>query len=146
MDEEALSYFRSELAKCPHDSRWWLHCVLLEEMNGVCTLIGTTGYKGPPSEDGHVEIGYGIIESRQRQGYATLAVSEIVRRAFVDDRVTVVAAETLVDLAPSRALLRKCGFQQQMLPDASPIIRYEIKRDEHSCAASPFPPSAPADS
>lgn len=73
-------------------------------------LCGTAGYKGPPGDDGSVEIGYSVIPEAQRRGFASGAVALLVVRAFRDPRVMAVQAETLPDGIASQAVLRRCGF------------------------------------
>src|SRR5438270_659030 len=43
-------------------------------------LVGQGGYAGVPA-GGSVEVGYSIVESCQRRGYATEAVSALIERA-----------------------------------------------------------------
>lgn len=72
LDDAALTYTLDRLSEGPDQAGWWLHFVILEgEARPV--LIGSAGYKGPPGPDGTVEIGYGIVADRRRQGYATEA-------------------------------------------------------------------------
>jgi ribosomal-protein-alanine N-acetyltransferase len=80
-------------------------------ITGDGRLVGTCGYKGPPDANGEVEIGYAVIESEQRKGYASGAVNLLVDRAFRDPRVTAVTAETIGPLVGSQAVLARCGFR-----------------------------------
>lgn len=73
------------------------------------TTIGSLCFKGD-SQFGEVEIGYGIDEAYQNQGYATEAVKEAVRWAFSDSSVYFVMAETEADNAASQRVLHKLGF------------------------------------
>jgi RimJ/RimL family protein N-acetyltransferase len=75
------------------------------------TLIGTVSYKGPPS-DGRIDIGYSVVASHQRKGYATEAARTLVHRAMADSAVDRVVAETYPELTPSVRVLEKCGFEQ----------------------------------
>ena len=77
---------------------------------GAGELVGTAGFKGPPDADGKVEIGYSIIAPRRRRGFASAAVGLLVARAFTDNRVSQVLAETLPPLIASQAVLLRCGF------------------------------------
>ena len=89
---------------------WLLWYFVVEPEDDVRRVIGVGGYKGPPSGEGTVEVGYAVVEDAQRNGYATEATSALVRRAFEDDRVRAVLAETYPTLAPSIGVLEKCGF------------------------------------
>jgi RimJ/RimL family protein N-acetyltransferase len=73
-------------------------------------LVGIAGFKGAPNALGDVEIGYAIIEPRQRKGYASAAVELLVQFAFAAPRVTAVRAETLLDGIASQGVLRRAGF------------------------------------
>ena len=42
-------------------------------------IVGMIGFKSPPDSNGSVEIGYGIVPSRQGQGFATQAVDLLVK-------------------------------------------------------------------
>jgi [ribosomal protein S5]-alanine N-acetyltransferase len=94
-------------------------------------LAGIAGYKGPPDADGEVEIGYSVIESERRKGYAKGAVTLLVTRAFRDRRVAAVIAETIPALAGSQAVLDRCGFKlASRTADAElgEILRYRLER------------------
>jgi len=94
-------------------------------------LVGTLGYTGPPNEAGGVEIGYSVVDERHRRGYASAGVAILVRRAFADPRVVVVAAHTLVDGFASQGVLLKAGFVRAGDPvdtDEGPVLRFERKR------------------
>ena len=94
---------------------------------GAGELVGTAGFKGPPDPSGTVEIGYSIIPSRRRRGFAAAAVSLLVRHAFADPRVHVVAAETLPDGVASQAVLRANAFipaGSRIDPDDGEVLRF----------------------
>ena len=50
--------------------------------------VGAGGFKGPPSSEGSVEIGYSVLHEFQRQGFASEAAEGLLRRAYEDSRVT----------------------------------------------------------
>lgn len=75
-------------------------------------LVGLGGYKGPPSPDAVVEIGYAIAPAFQRQGLATDAVTQMVHRAFEEAAVRAVDAHTLGHANPSTRVLEKSGFRR----------------------------------
>ena len=91
-------------------------------------VIGSAGFKGPPSEDGVVEIAYGIVPGCEGRGYATEAAHALVAFALADDRVRLVRAHTLPTANPSTRVLTKCGFQQVgevIDPEDGPVWRWE---------------------
>ena len=71
--------------------------------------MGDLCFKGLP-ENGHPEIGYGLLPEYEHQGYATEAVRAACRWAFGQPGVTAVEAETDPDNAASQAVLHRVGF------------------------------------
>jgi len=96
------------------------------------TLIGTGGlYRSPSSEE--VVVGYSIVASHQRRGYATEATAGLVAHAFGLPGITRVLAETLPDLTPSIRVLEKLGFVQyekdvKAYSGEENVVRYELRR------------------
>jgi RimJ/RimL family protein N-acetyltransferase len=126
MDAPALEYTLARLSEGPEQSGWWLHFVVLRS-EVERTLVGSAGYKGPPSQ-GRVEIGYGIVSSHRRRGYATEAARALIARAFETPGVTCVLAETLPELTPSIGVLEKCGFRLVGEGSEPSVIRFELAR------------------
>ena len=85
----------------------WYAIWMIELKDG--THIGELCFKGL-SADGTAEIGYGISENYQNNGYATEAVSAVLEWAFSHPEVAAVEAETDPDNIASRRVLEKCGF------------------------------------
>ncbi len=83
-------------------------------------VVGSGGFRGAP-ENSRVEIGYGIAEGHRNQGYASDAVVQLVKIAFMDPSVHEVIAETSVSNGASRRVLRKANFvpegQRESLSD-----------------------------
>jgi [ribosomal protein S5]-alanine N-acetyltransferase len=132
LDRPALEYTLDRLGEGAQQAGWWLHFVVLARGASGRTLIGSAGYKGPPSPDGTVEVGYGIVRDHQRQGYASETVRGLLEHAFAAPAVHRVIAETLPELTPSIGVLRKCGFR--LIGDGSEpgVIRFELTRAEYS--------------
>ena len=105
----------------------WMHgFFIIERSSGV--VIGSAGFKGPPDGDGMVEIAYGIVPSRQGQGFATEAAGALLQFAAADPRVRLLRAHTLPDANASTRVLRKCGFIHiggVVDPDDGPVWRWE---------------------
>ena len=134
MDEAALRFVLRRLEEHTGDMGWWLNFVVLREDHGR-TLIGSAGYKGPPV-NGMVEVGYGIVADRRRQGYASEAVRGLLRNAFARSDVDRVIAETYPSLIGSIGVLEHCGFHG--IPGGSEpgVIRFEITRSEYPVISS----------
>ena len=91
-----------------HPDQWeWYAIWMIERKDG--THIGELCFKGLSAE-GIVEIGYGISEEYQNNGYATEAVKAILEWAFSHLEVNVVEAETDPENIASKRVLEKCGF------------------------------------
>jgi RimJ/RimL family protein N-acetyltransferase len=93
-----------------------------------CELVGICGFKGRPDESGSVEIGYSILSTYQRRGYATEAVACLVGWAFSHHNVKEVCAETFPHLIQSIQVLKKNGFQYTGAGSETGVIRYAINR------------------
>lgn len=93
-------------------------------------LAGICGFKGWPDESGSVEIGYSILDSYQRQGFASEAVQRLTGWAFTHHNVGEVCAETLPHLTQSIRVLEKNGFVRAGEGSEAGVIRYAIKRSQ----------------
>jgi RimJ/RimL family protein N-acetyltransferase len=105
---EALPILRDACAAAP-ESQWG---TVLFVLNTPRTLVGMGGYKGAPSVDGLVEIGYAIAPAHQRRGLATEAARALVERAFMDSSVAAVEAQTLAEHNASSRVLEKLGMKR----------------------------------
>jgi GNAT superfamily N-acetyltransferase len=105
----------------PGDQAWG-HRQVVERASGL--VVGGTGFFGPP-RDGEVEIGYGIVPSRQGRGYATEALRAMIAMAWADPRVRAVVAGTDPGNIASQRVLGKAGFRQIA---AIGEFRYELTR------------------
>jgi ribosomal-protein-alanine N-acetyltransferase len=91
----------------PYQGGPWGHYQVVERPSG--TVVGGIGFKIPP-EDGVTEIGYGIVPSRQRHGYATEAVQAILAVAWENPEINAVTANTAMGNIASQRVLGKAGF------------------------------------
>ncbi|MBL7825696.1 MAG: GNAT family N-acetyltransferase [Saprospiraceae bacterium] len=105
---EAMIWMRDYLREYEADIRWWNYLIIHKQ---DVRLIGTCGYKGAPSLQGEVEIGYEIAEAYQNQGIATETAQALVSFAFNDPSVVCVTATTLAEKNASNHLLEKLGFE-----------------------------------
>jgi ribosomal-protein-alanine N-acetyltransferase len=69
---EALPALRDSYARNPPGHPWGTLLFLLDDPR---TLVGLGGYKGGPSDEGAVEIGYAIAPAFRGRGLATVACS-----------------------------------------------------------------------
>ena len=109
-DEELKKAYTEMLEGClRHPDQWdWYAIWMIEKTDR--THIGDLCFKGL-QENGIAEIGYGILEAFQGQGYATEAVQAACRWAFLNPDVTSLEAETDAGNVASQRVLQKCGFR-----------------------------------
>jgi RimJ/RimL family protein N-acetyltransferase len=132
VDRDALEVTLKRLEEGPRQEGWWMYFVVLRDGGPGRVLIGSAGYKGPPSADGTVEVGYGVVHDRRRQGFASEAVRGLLRRAFALPEVRIVIGETLPELVPSIGVMQKCGFRLIGAGSEPGVIRFELTRDEYA--------------
>lgn len=124
----ALQYSLDRLTESKEESGWWTYFPVHKQDN---KLIGSGGYKGKPSSDGTVEIGYEIAPDYRNQGLATEMTKGLIENAFRDDRVKLIVAHTLGQDNASTKVLQKCGFKKVEEindPDYGLIWKWELKR------------------
>jgi RimJ/RimL family protein N-acetyltransferase len=124
----AMEVSRNKLRANSALSGWWSHLIL----TGLPPVIaGVCGYTGPPNSEGVVEIAYGTAPSYRGKGVATWAAAELIRRAFLDNRVRLVCAHTLPEENASTRVLKKVGMRFVGLDedvDAGTVWRWELRR------------------
>ena len=106
------------------------------------TVVGSAGFKGPPTADGVVEISYGVNPDHQGKGYATEAAQALTTYALSSGKVRLVRAHTLPEPNASTRVLAKCGFRrvgEVIDPEDGLVWRWE--KD----FAAPAEPGAAAD-
>ena len=108
-DQEMKKAYTEMLEGCiEHPDQWdWYAMWMIELKNG--THIGDLCFKGLDA-GGTPEIGYGILEKYQGQGYASEAVKAACAWAFQNPAVKAVEAETEPGNKASQRVLEKCGF------------------------------------
>ena len=124
------------------DPAWLMRAVVTRAPGlGRARLVGVAGFKGPPDENGEIEIGYSIVPSEQRKGYCTEAVAALLEFAWSDPRTVFVSAHTHSDEAAeaSRKVLERAGFRGQKKIEENFVVRYEklrITLPNHSACES----------
>lgn len=109
----------------------WIHgFALVQRIDDA--VVGSCGFKGPPTLDGVVEIAYVVAPEYQGNGYATEAAQALVSYAFSHSRVRIVRAHTLPEANASTRVLAKSGFQcvgEVVDPDDGLVWRWEKHHD-----------------
>ena len=107
---------------------WGPHLFVVDEPR---TLVGWGGFKGPPDDDGAVEIGYAIAPAWRGRGVATDAVWALLRAAWAAPEVRRVLANTLPEPNASVRVLEKSGFArdgENLDGDVGVVWRFRIDR------------------
>lgn len=104
-----IKNYLMELAEDSSLLGWGVWLVINKEKNKI---IGDIGFKGKPDKENTVEVGYGIIPSAQKKGFATEAVNEIINWAFSTGKVKRIIAECLIDNLASAKVLEKLHFDK----------------------------------
>jgi len=90
------------------DQAYGFHFVVRREDDRV---IGEIGFVAPP-RGGVVMIGYAIVPSARRQGYATEAIAALTSWSLAQPDVDHVRAQTLPDNEASIRALLRAGFEE----------------------------------
>ena len=123
----ALQYSLDRLIASAEENGWWTYFPIHKEDNN---LIGSGGYKGKPTTEGIVELGYEIAPGYRNRGLATEMTKGLIENAFKDKRVKLIIAHTLGEENPSTNVLQKCGFEKVLEindPDDGLIWKWELK-------------------
>ena len=110
-DEQSMNWLVNFLVAHPESAGWALWYFLKTDNDGDLVAIGNGGFKGNPSSDGTIEVGYSIMDKHQRKGYAPEAVDALSTWAFSHSNVRRIIAHTLPHLTPSIRVLEKCDFR-----------------------------------
>ena len=96
------------------DERWGFSLIV---RRADALVVGEIGFVGRP-ERGNVMIGYAIVPSARRQGYATEAIAALTEWALTEDEVEEVRAQTLPENEPSIRALLSAGFAEDAISNA----------------------------
>lgn len=76
-------------------------------------VVGSADFKDIPNDRKEVEIGYGLGNAFEHNGYMTEAVQAMCDWAMKHQTVTHVIAETDTDGFTSQRVLQRCGFVEE---------------------------------
>jgi ribosomal-protein-alanine N-acetyltransferase len=105
-----MRYRLAQLAEDPNSQEWLLRAMVLR--SEAPRVIGHIGFHAPPDARGAVEVGYTVIPSHQRQGYATEAVKALFAWATQEHQITHFKASIAPTNTPSLSLAHNLGFHQ----------------------------------
>lgn len=120
---DILPIFQEQLkdTKVPTGFEMW---VIARKDNSI--IIGDIGFKGQPTQNGEVEIGYGIVKEERSKGYGFEAVRAMMGWAFKNDNVQCIKADCLISNLSSIKILEKIGMTEIMRD--KDLIYWELKR------------------
>jgi hypothetical protein len=76
-------------------------------------MVADMCFKGPPNDQGKIEIGYGTHENFQGNGFMTEALDALLNWAFQQENVKCIVAETALHNMASIRILEKNNFVVQ---------------------------------
>jgi ribosomal-protein-alanine N-acetyltransferase len=88
------------------------------------TLVGETGFHGPPDASGTVEVGYSIVPAYRGRGLGTEATRALIRDALARPGIRRITAECLDDNTASLRVLEKLGMRR--VGSAGATLRFEL--------------------
>lgn len=117
---EALPYFNQQIIDngiTGYNS--WL--ILDKHTNEI---IGSLGFINEPDINGSIEIGFGIIPSKRRQGYCEEAANALIQWVKNKQEVKIITAQCNEDNEKSKSLLKKIGFKEKCREDS--LLKWEL--------------------
>ena len=123
-----FQYFAAELQREPQHAGWYQWLWVWNVPPEKRLLVGNGGFKGPPDEQGEVELGYSVWEPFQRRGLATEAATALVDWAWQQPACRTVMAETDLHNIASHRVLQKLGFRYVGPVPETMLLRFEQSR------------------
>jgi [ribosomal protein S5]-alanine N-acetyltransferase len=115
----------------PTESGWWSWYITYSiEGLPAGTLVGSVGFSGPPDADGHVQIGYAILQDYRGQGFATEALGGLIDWAFENTSVQRISGETFSDMPVSISVMTRNNMKHVGEGSEPGTLRYEISRQD----------------
>lgn len=108
---ECLGVWRrrmQQIALNPADAPWVTR-LIVESASG--TVVGRSGFHGPPDAEGMVEVGYAVDPDFRRRGFARAALLIMLGQAAAHPDVRTVRATISPGNTASRNLVERYGFR-----------------------------------
>ena len=113
VDDRFLRIQVERIRARPSRRSWCIRAIVRDEDD---TVIGHSGFHGPPEDVGRAEIGYNVLEPYRRNGYATEAVQSLVDWARRQGE-RVVYASISPNNSASVGVVTKLGFRHTGVQD-----------------------------
>ena len=119
---EAFPVFEELLKENGNDGfNLWL---VVEKNNNQ--IIGSVGYIGKPDNEGHVEIGFGIIPSKRGKGFCRESVEALLKWGLSHNEVNCIIAQCDKSNIASRKILEKVGFE--CIGEKDDLLRWKLEK------------------
>jgi [ribosomal protein S5]-alanine N-acetyltransferase len=89
-------------------------------------IIGGICFHGEPNENGEAEIGYGIDEDFQNNGYMSEAIEGLIHWAKDNNKIKIVKAETEKGNLSSLRVLEKNNFEIAQETNDSFLLHHKV--------------------
>lgn len=106
--KQLFSYKMNKFRKDPLENEWEGAIIL----KGESRIIGDMGFKGGPDWEGAINLGYSIVPSYQRRGYATEMGKAMVKWGLEQPGVKTIVATCYPTNLASVRVLEKIGLKQ----------------------------------
>ena len=129
---EAMQHVYRHLQTDPQTAPEWGYRFFIHRKDRA--LIGEGGYKGRPSKEGLVEIGYAIVPEYRRRGLAFEAARGLSDYAFSHPEVRIVQAHTLPNGTASINVLKKLGMTFAGTvddPEDGEVLQWSMARKDY---------------
>ena len=131
MDRAALKWAQAKLESEPASHGWLFWVFMVRGADGQPDeACGSGGFKGPPDDNGTVEIGYSILSEFRSKGIASEASQALIDWAVQTGGIKRVIGHTLPDLAASRRVMEKVGMKEEACffneEDQLEVVRYGL--------------------
>ena len=128
LEDYAYTQFILGLSEPQENWLWFTYWFIIRKSDRK--VIGTLCFKGKPSLNGEVEVGYALGKEFEHKGYMTKALTALIKYVKNLPNVKHIIAETKKDNFPSQNLLKRCGFEQYKQTDFSLWFRANLIRND----------------
>ena len=104
----------------------WAEQTRLIVHEGDRTLIGETGFHGPPDKSGTVEVGYSIVPDYRGRGFAFEATRALIDEALARPEVRRITAACHDDNEASLKVLERLGMR--FAGATGDTLRFELRK------------------
>lgn len=122
---EALPYFNQQIID--HGVTGYNSWLMLDKRTNE--IIGSLGFINEPDSSGSVEMGFGVVRTRWRQGYCEEAIIALITWVSAKSEVKIVTAQCNKDNKKSINLLMKIGFKEKHSKNS--ILNWEYVINAH---------------